>query len=227
MIHLTLKSKNVKTGEIPVSTSASDTCPDSCPMKAENTCYAKSGPLNLHWMKVSQGIRGMSFKDFCSTVASFSIGQLWRHNQAGDLAGKNQNVDANKLRSLVAANKGKKGFTYTHKPVLGSDKQSKHNKKWIKFANQNGFTVNLSADSIEDADKKARLKIGPVVVVLPFDAPKSFLTPDGNKVIVCPAQQKEGVSCASCQLCQKQRGVIVGFLAHGTNKNKLNKRLAS
>jgi hypothetical protein len=56
MFHLTLKSRNVKTGPIPVSTSTRKTCPDSCPFK-NNGCYAESGPLAIHWKAVTQGKR--------------------------------------------------------------------------------------------------------------------------------------------------------------------------
>jgi len=225
MIHLTLKSSNGKTGKIPVSTSSKDTCPDSCPMKKEGTCYAGMGPLNLHWKKVTDSLRGSNYKAFCKSIAALSLGQFWRHNQAGDLAGKNLNIDSRKLRALVSANKGKKGFTYTHKLMLGQTVQAKHNRKLIKEANKNGFTVNLSADSLVDADRKAALCIGPVCVVLPIDAPSKLKTPKGRKVVVCPAQQRDDISCAGCQLCQKQRSVIVGFRAHGTAKKKLNERL--
>ncbi|MEY4341197.1 MAG: hypothetical protein RL541_701, partial [Pseudomonadota bacterium] len=55
-VHLTLKSANVKTGPIPVSTTERASCPDDCSMKKE--CYAASGPLALHWAAVSNGTRG-------------------------------------------------------------------------------------------------------------------------------------------------------------------------
>jgi len=44
----------------------------------------------------------------------------------------------------------------------------------IKCANQNGFTVNLSADSIEEADELVSLETGPVATVLPEETRKSF-----------------------------------------------------
>jgi hypothetical protein len=44
-VHFTLKSANVKTGPIPVSTTERASCPSDCKMKSE--CYAASGPLAL------------------------------------------------------------------------------------------------------------------------------------------------------------------------------------
>ena len=58
--HLTKTSNNAKTGPIAMSTSSKSTCPDDCPIK-EKGCYAGNGPLNLHWQKVTNGERGVSF----------------------------------------------------------------------------------------------------------------------------------------------------------------------
>jgi hypothetical protein len=46
-------------------------------------------------------------------------------------------------------------------------------------------------------------------------------------VVICPATQRDDVSCASCQLCQRQRTAIVGFPAHGSRHRVINLRLAS
>ena len=46
-VAFTLKSKNNKTGNIPVTISASKTCPDACPLKGAG-CYADIGPLMIH-----------------------------------------------------------------------------------------------------------------------------------------------------------------------------------
>lgn len=215
MIHLTKKSSNVKTGPIPVSTSSAATCPDSCPFKAGG-CYAKSGPLMIHWKHVTEGRRGLSLDDFLAEVRSFDANQIWRHNQAGDLFGDNESIDVEALSKLVEANRGRRGFTYTHKPL------TEENSAAIRHANDNGFTINVSADSLSDADKAVEANVGPVCVVVPEDSENKGVTKNGNRWVVCPAQQKEGVSCATCQLCQRQRSVIVAFKAHGTGKKKVN-----
>ena len=216
MVHLTLKSANVKTGPIPVSTSAAETCPTTCGQY--ETCYGKFGPLGLHWNKVSAGERGMEWEEFTAAIAALPDGQLWRHNQAGDLPGVNQIIDDAALRLLVRANKGKRGFTYTHKPIgNGWD----WNRQSVKWANNRGFTINLSADTVAQADDLKSYGIAPVVVVLPEDA-DGFTTPAGHKVVICPAQTHDNVSCDTCRLCQwSERDVIVGFRAHGTKKREI------
>lgn len=226
-IHLTLVSGNAKTGPIPVSTSAMQTCPDACPFK-DGACYAGGGPLLLHWRKVSSGERGDNYSDFLGAVKKFRPGQLWRHNQAGDLAGNNNTIDTDALKQLVEANKGKKGFTYTHKPVLdkqGDDAAS--NRDAVKYANENGFTVNLSANNLSHADELLKLGVGPVCAVVPMDVTKNTVTPAGNRVVVCPAAVRDGVSCATCKLCSfAKREYVIAFPAHGVKKKALSKMVS-
>jgi hypothetical protein len=217
-VHLTLKSANVKTGPIPVSTTEKDSCPADCSMRGE--CYAASGPLALHWAAVSAGTRGTDWAAFCDSVAAFPADQLWRHNQAGDLPVAGGTVDPVKLGQLVAANIGKRGFTYSHH----RDAESIN---WIRHANAWGFTVNLSANDLADADTLADADAGPVVVVLPSTQTVNTVTPKGRPVIVCPATQRDNVSCATCQLCQRQRAAIVGFPAHGTRKRVIDIKLTA
>lgn len=215
--HLTPKSENEKTGPIPVSTTSRESCPSSCPF-INKGCYAKTGPLGWHWNKVTDGRNpnATNLKDFTAKVAALPVGQVWRHNQAGDLPGKNETIDNKALRAIVKANKGKRGFTYTHKPL------NKVNARAIASANAQGFTINLSANNLVQADQYKALNIAPVVVVVPEDTARLTYTPAGNKVVICPAQQKDSVTCASCKLCSLQRDAIIGFRAHGTTKNTVN-----
>lgn len=217
-VHLTLKSANAKTGPSPVSTTTRDSCPADCQMKSE--CYAASGPLALHWAAVSAGQRGTDWPTFTATIAQLPDGQLWRHNQAGDLPVAGGTVDPVKLGQLVAANQGKRGFTYSHHRDAASI-------AWIRHANAWGFTVNLSANDLADADTLASHDAGPVVVVLPSTATVNLKTPGGRAVVICPATQRDDVSCATCQLCQRQRSAIVGFPAHGSRHRVINLRLAT
>lgn len=215
MIHLTLSSSNKKTGPIPVSTSSAATCPDACPFKKQG-CYADSGPLALHWRKVTEQKRGLEFAEFLKAIKNLPKNQIWRHNQAGDLAGINAEIDQDSLIALVKANQGKKGFTYTHKPM------NARNAELVRYANERGFTINLSANNLNHADELKSLNVGPVCVVVPSDAPQKGITPNGNRWVSCPAENGS-TSCAKCGLCQKQRGVIIAFHAHGTGKGKVNK----
>lgn len=232
--HLTLKSRNGKTGPIPVSTTAKASCP-SCPLK-DNGCYAASGPLALFWQKVTDGKVGTDYATFLAQVSSLPEGQLWRHNQAGDLPGIGDAIDHDALAALTRANRGKSGFTYTHKPMTVAA-----NAVAVAAANADGFTVNLSGNNVAHADALADMGVGPVVTVLPQEygrrekngdwaetlddyrsrvssLPKK--TPGGRAVSVCPATFLD-TSCADCGLCARSnRKSVVGFPAHGSGKGK-------
>jgi hypothetical protein len=227
-IHLTLQSRNAKTGPIPVSTTSADSCPPSCPLAAAG-CYAKSGPLGMLWAAVSRtkpgatmhhgknNVRTLTWDGFTAAIKALPAGALWRHNQAGDLPGVGDKIDAKALGQLARANKGKRGFTYTHKPVKG------RNAAAIAKANAAGFTVNLSADNLTEADELSAAGVGPVVTLLPAEVTgnEKLFTPAGRRVVVCPATYRDDVTCASCALCAvATREVIVGFPAHGASKAK-------
>ena len=216
MYHITPKSKNVKVGKMAVTTSTATTCPTSCPFKA-NGCYAYGYPLKGHWDKVTEGERGDDWATFIGKIKDLPAGSKWRHNQAGDLPGDMEKLDDKKCIELAKANKDKRGFTYTHYDVLDNFQ----NAITVNIMNHLGFTVNVSANNLEHADKLCDLGIAPVATVLPIEQTTNTVTPKGRKVVVCPATYKDDVSCASCMLCEKwDRNVVVGFPAHGTSKKK-------
>jgi hypothetical protein len=214
-VHLVLQTRNIKLGPIPTSTTTAVTCPDACPLKAKG-CYAKSGPMAMHWRNVTENGAGTPWAEFTAKIANLPPGTFWRHNQAGDLPGLNNEIDATALRALVSANDGRRGFTYTHKPMT-----SAKNRRAVAQANAGGFTVNLSADTLAEADELSELGIAPVVVILdsPEGERRDTVTPGGRAVATCPATYRDDVTCATCQLCQRQgRKVIVGFPAHGNGR---------
>lgn len=218
--HLSMKSSNAKTGPIPVSTSSRETCPTDCSMRDE--CYAGTGPLALHWSAVTNGARGVDFTEFCDAIASLPDRQLWRHNQAGDLPGDGVTVDPVRLGMLVRSNEAKRGFTYSHY-------RDSESLRWIRHANDFGFTVNLSGNNPADADMLADTGAGPVVTVLPSDCAQKGLkleTPAGRRILVCPATTHDNVSCATCGLCAKSdRDFIIGFPAHGSGAKRADAKI--
>lgn len=223
-VALTPVSRNSKTGPIATSTTSAESCPPSCPFNNGGGCYASVGPQAMWWRRVTKGVYGTNWNEFCNQVANLPFRTMFRHNVSGDLPGVGEKIDGGLLRQLTRAVKGKLAFAYTHKYML------KGNLKLIREANKNGFVINLSANSMAHADKLVRAKAGPVVCVLPDtvnpEATPSLLTPEGNKVVVCPSQYRANVTCQSCQLCAKQRSVIVGFIAHGA-KHKSVSQIAS
>ena len=208
------KSENSKIGKIPASNSSRLTCPPSCPYK-ENGCYAHAGYYTrINWDKVTSGARGVQWSDFLGSIAAIKAHQLWRHNVSGDLrplASNPELIDSRALAALSAANGDSRGFTYTHY------KPTKHNIRAVRKANNSGFTVNLSANSIDQAiDYKKSFPDLPVVTVAPSDMATATQTIDGQKFVVCPATYRDGVTCKTCEMCSiSKRDFIVVFPSHG------------
>tara|TARA_B100000287_G_scaffold400286_1_gene419351 strand:+ start:372 stop:1073 length:702 start_codon:yes stop_codon:yes gene_type:complete len=221
-VHITKLSSNAKTGKIPVTTSEESTCPTTCPFYG-GSCYAKSGfHLRTHWQKVSNKERGTDWQGLTDFVKALKPKQLWRHNQAGDMPHFQGHIRLDLLKDLVQANQESqaRGYTYTHHKLIT------HNVEAMKFANNNGFTINASTESLEDADKAIKKGL-PAVCVVDNSKETPTKTPDGHKVVVCPAQVRDGVTCKDCGLCQQaKRKCVVAFLAHGNKAKEINKTLA-
>ena len=195
---------NRKTGPIPTTRSPASTCPDSCALKG-NGCYAENAPLVWAWDKDAD--KGCDFDTLLMKIRKIPAGNLWRHNEAGDL-------DFETLERLVAANSGRRGFTYTHHVPTQNPRRLAD----LRAANAGGFTINVSADNVLIADRYVALGL-PTVVVLSQKAPNVSYTPAGNKIVACPAEKSDRVTCATCGLCQiADRPYIIGFRAHGTRK---------
>lgn len=238
--HMTLVSANKKTGPIPVTTTSKDSCPSTCRFRG-NGCYAEQGPLQIHWKRLSDGKspNALTLEQLCGAIKALPYKQLWRHNQAGDLPKSevSDGIHWARLEAIVKANKGRRGYTYTHYrwEVKGKlDYEARDNLEIIQRSNAQGFTINVSCETAGQADKAVSLGL-PTVITVPHDAPNSWRTPAGNLVKTCPAVLYDNVTCASCGLCQKQflagpKGEqrprhIVAFPAHGTAFQKLSKEL--
>jgi hypothetical protein len=224
---LTRVSQNRKTGPIPVATSSSDTCPTTCPLLTGG-CYGKGGPLRLVWQGVDKA--GVDFAAFLNLIRALPRRQLWRYGQAGDLPPKCEDIVA-----LAEANRGRPVIAYTHRRAVDTIKT-------LKEVAKVGFHVNLSADSLAEADDLVTTGL-PVVVVLPStyerredETLREFRnriggklrleTPGGNQIAICPATYAD-TDCARCQACAKPRagGTIIGFPAHGASKKKIDLRM--
>jgi hypothetical protein len=234
-------SQNAKTGPIPASIVERASCWSGCALY-ENGCYAENGALAMHWDRVSRGLAGGSWSEFCGKVATLRPGRLWRYAQAGDLPGHGPQIDVTLLEELAVANAGKQAIAFTHKPVLGDDPVAVENRRLIAAAIKAGFTINFSADNPAHADKLADLGIASVVTVLARDYARRAVrhrfkrrrdqwaetigewrdrtaslpryTPAGRRIAVCPATYSDA-TCKTCGACARVRDAVIGFPAHG------------
>lgn len=230
LIHAIDRSQADKTYGLPVTyNTEKDTCPDSCPLR-EAGCYAKSGNVAIHWRKLNKATEEtgqyLTWDRFLNWVKSLRSKQFWRYAVAGDLphTGDGKTIDGEKVNGLVKANKvgNKKGFTYTHHdPNVGDNAET------IRKANEGRFTINLSANNEEEADRLYDLGIGPVVTIMEKNDRGHSTTPKGRKIVECLATNPRVPvkDCAECKfLCQKaDRDFIIGFVPHGSQKKKVEK----
>ena len=221
--HLAVVSGNKKTGPIAVTTSSRSTCPTSCPLRGAG-CYADAFPMRLHWDRLSAGESraGTDLSGLAAKLRALPAGAMLRHNQAGDLPGVGDRIAPRQLEQLADAASHLNAFTYTHKPMTAGNRAAVAQVNQARAERGSGLTVNLSADTLAEADTLADTGAGPVVVVLPVDQTTRTATPAGRTVIVCPATQRDDVTCESCGICaHPTRKAIVGFPAHGPSRRRV------
>lgn len=203
-------STNKKTGAIPVTRTDKTSCPTSCGAYAG--CYAKSGPSAIHWNKLNNG--GLTALELSAKLLELPLGTMWRHNEAGDLAGENESIDVTQMDLIVNANMKRKlkGFTYTHK-------KSDDAIDYVKSANKKGFTINISCDSMAEVEKFHKQGL-PCVTI--SDSINKVDVINNIKLVQCPAEYNDKITCKTCKMCAiPNRDYVIKFTPHGTAKKKI------
>lgn len=204
------------------------TCPPTCPFYYENLdngqqkgpCYALNWPLALFWMRLSRGEAGSTFLEVTRRMRELPPGHLVRYGDIGDLPGKGNKIDREKLLGLSEALTGKVGWCYTHKPVLGRRRIA--NRAALGEIQGGALVINLSAEGWNRPDALLALRLGPVVTVLPQEMGnwRRAHTNNGVEIRRCPAEYSV-VTCSTCggkrgPICARwDREYVVGFTAHG------------
>jgi hypothetical protein len=212
---LTLESSNGKTGSISVSTTARESCPDTCPLAGPNGCYAEAGYYTrIHWDAVTAGVRGLLPDAFIAAVRKLPTWRVLRHNVAGDLWHTDGVIDAGLLAGLAsAAGRLRAAWTYTHHVL------TKHNATAIRAATAAGFTVNASCESLTTAAELTRSGM-PAVCIVPAGTAPAFRV-NGVLFRQCPATfEGSPTQCANCgggtPLCARgDREFVITFPVHG------------
>lgn len=230
------ESSNPKTGNIIQSYSHRATCPNRCPLKG-NGCYADSFFTSRQWNRCDDEgdkryiANGRDLKlELISAVATHikkdKVPILFRHNIAGDIALPNSDkIDEERLNTIVEAcnkvssllNANLMGYTYTHCNL------SIGNIKKVKNAQDKGFIVNFSCETIEEVKE---VKLTDCNAVMTSVNPKETikeLKKEGLKSLQCPAQTTEGMNCKKCRLCARDRDGVIIFAVHGKDSSKAKK----
>lgn len=201
--HLVTKSSNAKIGPIATSYRPQTTCPSECRFLPDNDggCYA-TGRIN-----------GMA-KKFAKTytideaVAKLRGAKLFRDRVVGDVV-SNGEIDYDYIEniSIACSRAGVPAFSYTH--------------AWESM-NRNripdNYVMNASTESVSDATRA--ISLGFPTVITNDDVREGEMI-SGKRVVTCPAQTRDNVTCATCKLCSKpERKALVRFLVHGIARNK-------
>ena len=221
LFHLSRVSGNKKTGPIPVTTTSRNSCPPTCAMR--EACYAMTGPLALHWDRVSNGERGKGWRDHLADLATLPVFSPLRLNQSGDLPHSAGKISRRYLVALLNVIKRRKlqAWTYTHHDLAKGE-----NAELLRRALRSGLTINVSTESVAAADAAIAAGLPATITVPSTEIRNTWRTPERNLVMVCPAQRRE-TDCSQCMLCHKRgKRVIVAFAAHGTRKKKADQLLA-
>ena len=214
-------STNAKLGDIPSCKVTASTCPPSCSW-FNRGCFGESHILRNHWRRVETD--GIGWGAFLKAVEQLPKGQVWRYAEVGDLPGHGESIDVHALVQLIESNRGRRGFTYTHK-LRNHDKLL----PIVILAKLHGFIINVSCDSLEQVDHYRRMGFTSLVVTLPSDAPAKLTTHDGHTVRVCWAELDDDTTCARCRACANPSAsrAIIGFRAHGQRKGWVSSRAST
>lgn len=220
--HLTKNGNNSKVGHgVALTTNSRATCSPSC-VFFRNGCYADGAPLRFHWDSVSRGERGKPWREHLADLAALPAGSKLRIHQAGDLPHTAGRISRRYAQALALAVKQLKAWTYSHHKLTPSNLQL------LRYLNRQGLTVNASTETESAADAAVAAGLPAVLTVDSAETRAQWNTAAGNRVIVCPAQRRDNVTCADCMLCHKRgRRVVVAFIAHGVSKRKADAALAA
>jgi hypothetical protein len=234
LVHFTPQSGNAKTGNIPVTYRPMKTCATDCTFLPES--YAAelvAAGLRDPSIPAAGGcygtgrIFGMA-KKYAATVTVGEVraklskaaksARFLRDRVVGDVMTESGQIDHEYIENVaaLAIEADLIPFGYTH--------------AWPKMTREDvaqiaatGYVMNASCETRDDV--RAAIDLGmPVVIASDLVADgETFTRPDGStaRIVTCPAQTREAVTCASCGLCaRKDRAAVVRFEIHGTSKKR-------
>lgn len=198
---------NVKTGNVPTlyightKQEAWESC-DGCKLRG-NGCYAWSGSVNIGSSSTRRAYARGANKTLSYALQNrHKSARMVRISAIGDI-GRCSSKQAAEIKETISQSKLEL-VGYTH-----HWREEKVAKNWRG-------SLMASCEKIEDADL-AVSQGWRATAIVPEGTPNAFITPAGNKAIVCPAQTMPNITCNKCRLCNgsKKAAHIIAFIAHG------------
>ena len=203
------ESRNSKIGNVSATYRGKNTCPSTCP--AFKACYAKAGLTNIQFIKAGIKKEDSDTVQFSNWIAKLPLGRKIRTHVSGDFVKDNNNLDKTYIRGFIRAMLNRpdlKNWGYTH--VWNKFKTN-------VFKNIPSVSMNASCDKVSEI-KEARAKGFDTVCIMPLEAKTGIY--DGERIVICPNQTSDKVTCETCMLCfKKNRNFTIGFRIHGALKN--------
>lgn len=209
--HIVAQSGNSKTGPMPVTYRTADTCPTDCPFLPRSLggaggCYGTGRIF---------GIAGKYATLMSESQAVAKLGRaprdarFMRDRVVGDLVTPDGSFDRDYVQAIarVAGKVGLTVFGYSHAWRLMSADD-------VAETSASGYVLNASCET--ESDVREAVLLG-LPTVLAGDSWTDGDMVAGRRVVTCPAQTRDDVSCSTCGLCAKpNRACTVRFLVHGT-----------
>ena len=199
--HVTLKSSNAKTGPLATTYREQSSCPTTCPLMG-NGCYATGRIFGI-----SRKFGSENTDAVLALITTLKPGQGLRLNVSGDFLAEDGTPD---LEYIAACNK-----VATERPDV---KIIAYTHAWRTMSPSDfAFGVNASCDT--DADIVEARAAGWGTVTVNGDEGATIA---GTRIVRCPAETRDDVTCASCMLCAKTPTIAttVSFTAHGAGKKR-------
>ena len=218
------KSGNEKTGPIAATYTGTDrTCTD-CPHKGTGSCYYESGfrtrglnaRLNTAARTQKASVLRIAKAEARAIDGLLTSGKVKHRPLRIHVGGDAPTAEAAALIAGAARRFSERvdapAYTYTHAW------RDVPRKVW------KGVSVLASVETLADAKRALKRGYAPAIIVDRFDGDKASVV-DGIRLIPCPAQTKDDVSCADCRLCMDADKLVsmnaaVAFAAHGTQAKK-------
>lgn len=215
-VHIVAQSSNSKTGPMPVSYRGKDTCPPSCPF-LNNGCYG-DGRIFALAHKFAQSLTIDRARQIL--VKRKANARYLRDRVVGDILTPTGKVDWEYLAAIssVGRDAGLTVFGYTHAWQL-------LRKRDVARLAKLGYVMNASCETASQVSKA--ISLGMPAVITNGEILEGAMI-DDMRVITCPAQVRDNVTCATCGLCAKtDRKVVIRFMPHGPSRKRAERAIAA
>ena len=217
-VHMTARSGNAKTGDIPVTYRAMTTCEPTCPFLPTGEIGGCYGTGRIFGMAAKYAAL-VSVDSLRAKLAKRApSARFMRDRVVGDIVTDDGAIDHGYIATMAAIAREVDlipfGYTHAWRRFTGDD---------VARVRSTGYVMNASCESRDDVREAVALGMPTVIASDIVEEGETFTRPDGVtlRIVTCPAQTRDDVTCASCGLCARgDRRAIVRFNIHGTARKR-------